>query len=467
MQKILSHFSTTKFFFMWATCTSIMFTSCDEASVVGLDVQPETDLLNVFYKDTATIHTRTVKEDSLKTNPNTIGVLGKYLDPVFGELNASLYRQLKLNVTIKITDSINNISQFGKNPICDSVILVLHYDTTTFYGKTTFSPQKVSVYEVSENLSTSATYYSNQNLSKYATDLTAADGYTFTPKPKEKLLIDGKQVAPQLRIPLDISFGQTILNRPTIDKTTLSSNTNFQNFFKGVYITTEASNVTSGEGNILNLQMQNSAVTIYYHYTGRNKNNTSDSTYRVNYSFTFKDVAGFNHFAHDYTKAIPDIQTQLANPSQKQNDVVYTQGMAGLKTKIQFPYIMNWVDSGAIGINKAELIIKLDSDSANAIGDFAPPEKFFLWSIQDDGTSFPLPDYNAVYFGGTYDAANKEFKFNITRYIQQILSKQRNNNGLYLVSYYPLTTANRAVISGGSATSTKPMKLNITYTKIH
>ncbi|MBL7883437.1 MAG: hypothetical protein JNL69_05175, partial [Bacteroidia bacterium] len=47
---------------------SILVSSCNKESQLGLDVQPEGDLLNVLWSDTTTIYTRTVREDSLRTD---------------------------------------------------------------------------------------------------------------------------------------------------------------------------------------------------------------------------------------------------------------------------------------------------------------------------------------------------------------------------------------------------------------
>ena len=120
--QILSRQGVTKFFFIIPFCVSICLTSCDEASVVGLDVQPENDLLNVGYQDTTSIVTRTIKGDSLITDESLIttgiGLIGKYIDPVFGTATASMYTQVRLPSDIASTT-------FGTDPICDSIILSL------------------------------------------------------------------------------------------------------------------------------------------------------------------------------------------------------------------------------------------------------------------------------------------------------------------------------------------------------
>ena len=129
--QILSRAIGTKFFFILPLCLSISLTSCDETSVVGLDVQPENDLLNVGYQDTTTVFTRTFDGDSLNTDESLIssgvGLIGKYIDPVYGTATASMYTQVRLPSNILSTT-------FGTAPVCDSIVLSLVYDGPV-YGK--------------------------------------------------------------------------------------------------------------------------------------------------------------------------------------------------------------------------------------------------------------------------------------------------------------------------------------------
>jgi hypothetical protein len=78
-----------------------------------------------------------------------------------------------------------------------------------------------------------------------------------------------------------------------------------------------------------------------------------------------------------------------------------------------------------------------------------------------------LPDANEgdSYLGGSYNSTTQEYRFNIARYIQQVLTGEKNNNGLYLLAGNGSINANRVVL-GGAGSSTLPMKLNITYTKL-
>ena len=130
----------------------------------------------------------------------------------------------------------------------------------------------------------------------------------------------------------------------------------------------------------------------------------------------------------------------------------------------------HWADSGAIGINKAELVIKADTSLITALCDtFPPPTSLIVFAIADDGSMVPVPDAfeGATYFGGTFNKTTQTYTFNITRYIQQILDGKRNNNGIYILASNGVLYSNRVIIGGGSSASARQMKLNITYTKLH
>lgn len=458
--KILSRAIGTKFFFILSLGLSICLTSCDESSVVGLDVQPENDLLNVIYEDSTTIYTRTVDADSLITDESLISsgvaLIGKYIDPVFGPASASMYTQVRLPSGITPTT-------FGVSPTCDSIILSLVYEGTV-YGKKERKNLKLSVHQVTQSMSTSTTYYSNSTLTYNSTDLTQADGHLFKANTIDSVAtVGGLLLKPQVRAPLDNLFGQLLLNAATAGS--LADNTTFQSFLNGIYITTEnTTGLLSEEGNIVHFKMGESKITLYY------QNSTADS---LSYDFSLGSVARFNHFKHDYSTGGIDtgLDMQINNPTPPTfNQTVFVQGMAGVKTKIEFPHLMSWVDNGAIGVNKAELLISVDTNLLDLykLDTFAAPSALILFGINDDGTTYAIPDAfeGASYFGGTYNSGTVQYKFNIARYIQQILDGDRNNNGLYILASNGAVNANRVVICGASS-STRPMKLNLTYTKIH
>lgn len=453
--KILPRLTEAKFFLIVIVVLSVFLTSCDESSIVGLDVQPANDLLDVNLVDTTTLITKTVKMDSLRTDETIMQLftnnvlLGTYIDPIFGKSTASVYTQINLNTSNP---------GFGVNPTIDSVVLALVIDTA-FYGKRQISAQQMSIYQLSEDLKIDSSYHSDNSLSTVGSDLA---NYTFIPNFTQWDTILGEPLKPQLRIPLDANFGQAILNNQ--NTTNLASNTAFQNFMKGFYITTEnTASLNSGEGNIFsfNVKDSQSRLTLYYH---------NDTAASLKYDFSTSAAARFSKFSHDFTSVNTDLASQLSVSPPPQNDVVFVQSMSGTKVKIEMPYILNWSnDKGPAGINKAELVIKINTDATYELGTFAAPEKLMLYGINDDGTDFILPDLFETrpnYFGGVYNATTQEYRFNISRYIQQLLIGERKNNGMYLLAFNGAIHANRLVIGGGGNGSAYQMKLNITSTKV-
>jgi hypothetical protein len=81
-----------------------------------------------------------------------------------------------------------------------------------------------------------------------------------------------------------------------------------------------------------------------------------------------------------------------------------------------------------------------------------------------------LPDdpyfTNAAYWGGGYDATNKEYRFRITRYIQDIILNDNFEPSIYLVIEGAASNVNRLILGG-----TKPddassrLRLEVYYTE--
>ncbi len=458
MRNIVSRITIVKFLLFVSVSTFVFLTSCDESSIIGLNVQPTNDLLNVVYNDTSTLLTRSVKMDSLRTDAAQLqsvsynALFGTYLDPIFGKTSASIYTQLTLS-------SIN--PNFGINPIIDSVVLSLVYDTTSCYGKIQKAQQNISVYQLSENLIPSNVYYSNYSPSLLVSATDLANGFAFTPNLTSTNTIDGEVLKPCLRVQLNSAFGQSILSSQSSGN--LLNTTAFQNFMKGLYITTEnTTSLNNGEGNILKINYADyqTKLRLYYHC----------DTAHLKYDLSIGTTAAlFSHFKHTFINS--DLISQINEASDKQNDLVYLQSMAGVKVKIKMPYIMNLNTTYIHRINKAELVIKIDTTAPYQSGTYTPPTQLIVLGINDIGEDFVLSDFYeranysyGYYIGGSYNSVTNEYRINISRYIQQILDGKIKNNGLHLLAFQGAFYANRVVIGGGS-NSAYHMKLNLTYTK--
>lgn len=427
---------------------SALFSACEKPSEIGLEVQPANDQLNVIYCDTISLVTYSVLEDSIRTDETSSNLLGYYEDPVFGKHTAGFYSQIRLS---------SNAPTFGANPHIDSLVLSLRYKG--YYGDT-LAPQSVKVYQVTDAMYKDSSYYSNRELHITGTLLGAK---TFYPTPTDSVYVGEDTLAALLRIRLDNNcvLGSNFLTLEGASQ--ISDNTNFLDYFKGLYVTAVPATST---GCIMSFDLLNnlSGVTLYY------KNDTGGDTLEYKYSFVVNEnCARFNHFDHArYLYADPYLKSEIYGDTAKGDSLLFLQGMAGLKIKIQYPYLRDLVKSGRIAVNNAELIIPVEENDAT-MDRYVPPEKLVLIEEKDGQIRFLLDQYEGTgYYGGTYDEDKKQYKFNISQHIQQVIDGIKENLGLSLVVY---TTdrpnkANRVIIKGSKRQAEK-LKLLITYTKLY
>lgn len=431
-------FSATFFFSPYKVVVVVLavisILSCKKPDGVGLEVQPPEEKLSIITANDSSCISYTVPEDSLlsdEDNGALLNLLGSYVDPVFGKTTASFLTQFILS---------KNAPDFGTNALLDSVVLILDYQG--FYGDVSpaTGAQQIKVYELTSSIEKSKSYYTSFNPLPYIEETTFIADYTTVPNPVDTI---------PLRVPLNVSFGQRFFD-PS-NSSNLTDNAGLLSFFKGLYITTHNPFQNEGEGAILYFNLLNGASKIRFYFHNTNGPSTFDLI--IN-----NDCARINVFQHDYSLS-PGIINQLTDPTLGQSKI-YVQSMAGLKSKITFPSLEQWIDSMPIGINKAELEFSV---LENSIDKYQPPSKLLLVALDENGK---LMSTNAEFIGinyliGEYNTVSQKYRFNIFRYIQQVLAEKKKHFGFYLISENPTLSASRVVIEGG-----KNIVLNLTYTKL-
>ncbi len=429
-----SGFLTGLFLFILA------FSSCKKADTIGLEVLPEEDRLEGVHTDSVTILAHIMVEDSLNTTGTPYHVLGSHNDPIFGLSKASIYTQVRPAALSP---------GFGTNPTIDSVVLSLAYagyyaDIMKLGGEQSFS-----VHRLLEGMNDTLTYYSDDTLDYQKLPLGTFTGLVET---RDSVSINGVNEPPQMRILLNESFGQEILN-----STSLSSDENFLADFKGFYITPATQNLSTGAGSLLYIDPESAytKLIVYYH---------NDSVAAATpFNFVVNEITKrFNNFTHDYSNAF-DINAQLAD-STLGADKLYLQSLASLKAKITFPHLDNFLANGQeIAINKAELIFPVADNTTERL---SPPSKMALVKKGSDGKDKFLDDniYESPDFvGGFYNSTTEEFAFNIPRHMQSLLKDTTADKSIYLLVSFARTTGNRVIING-TQNADKPLKLRLTYT---
>jgi hypothetical protein len=473
-QKLISEnlrvrFAPAKFFLAVAALAFIGLASCKKDTNVGLNVQPVADILNVKVSDTTLVHAYTMKEDSLRTSGGlTNYVLGTYWDPLFGKTNASIYTQFVLpgaDVNIDFDPA-----HLNKNLYCDSLVMTISYGTI-FYGDTT-SPQTIKVYRMTDQILVNTNYNSDTNIRYYPTPIGIK---TFYPTPNTKTILSGHPVGTHIRVRMDRSFGQMILDQS--GQQALSTNANFVTFIPGFYIHAENNNLTPGKGAMLYLPMTDTLTKLTVYYKNLNTPSPGDTT--LNFSFEVNvNSARFAHFDHDYTTADNSLQNELvaashASTTTPPNEpLLFVSSLSGTKVKVDFPNIMNWIKTGPIAVSKAQLVIDVAPSpilTPPTTPTYAPCGQLALVNIDSLGHEIVMIDNleGVDYFGGTYDSYNNQYTFNIARYFQEVLTGRQKNRGLYLVATSSSIAANRTILGGATNTGGFKMYLRLAYNKLH
>ncbi|WP_293300951.1 DUF4270 domain-containing protein [Pedobacter sp. UBA4863] len=459
-----------------------LFASCEKTSTIGLEIDPGSAIEGNLI-DTATVFSRTVKDDAAATNNLTRYPLGFINDPLLGTTGASL--ALSVNLP-------NDAYDFGTNAVLDSAVLVLNFGGE-FYGDSTVN-YTIDVHQLTNNLTKESSYLSSKTYPIENTLLANYTGKVFPSTPfKITDIVTGaldtlKSVTPQLRLKLDNIFITD--NIVGLGAASLKYNSYFQNAFKGLHVQIRpTSQAAMGNGGLMFFNFgssANSGIMLYY----RKQNATTTTaidTVSVNFPIANSVAAVAASVTNTYST---DVQAQLSNTTNTQFATTYLKPLGGLRTKLSFPYLQKMkAEVGKMVINKAELVVDLSTGTDVAPFKAAPRLALYRYDIADQRKNVPDndagdgyttagdPRANSATFGGYFDAVNKRYVFSITAYLQDLLDGKTENYGTYLAvtpaAAFELSpsfgTAYRAVIGSfkkNPAATDNLLKLNIYYTKI-
>jgi hypothetical protein len=382
------------------------------------------------------VDSKTIVDPAYSTANVSNGVVGSMNDPIFGKVVCGFYTQCRLS---------KDGSVFTDNPVVDSCVLSLNYYDS--YGKNT-QPITIAVYEVTETMDPlSKTYLTSSTFGVNGSPIGIA--YNFVPNFTDSVKTISGAEAPQMRIKLNNSFGQRVLN---MDSASLSSNTNFLNLIKGIYVSAQGA---LGNG-ISNVSLSDSKVAIYYH------NNTNDSL-QFNLDINTSS-ARVNHFDHIYSGII---QQALAS-SLVSDSLLYIQSGAGTKVKVTFPTLLDLPTN--IAINKAELIVTKWNDPNGYDTIFPIPSFIYVSKINAAGAdeSFSALDNNGLATDNTQTENGTNYTrytFNITQHMQSVVKRSYPNNGFH-ISLSSAAKSDRLILSNFKSDNKFRIRLKLTFTKL-
>jgi len=408
--------------------------------------------------------------------------IGTYTDPVYGETKYEFVSQVSLG-----TAGVD----FGMNRRLDSVVLNIPYfstvesregDDTTYSLDSIYGNGKVDIkifenrYFLSNfdpnNVDEAAVYYSDfgnviaSNAGEEIKPLNENNGANpllirFNPDEKEIKLtvLDDMNVknvterlTPRLRQKLDLEYWrQKIFNLPS-GASQLSSDSNFQNYLRGLYFTVE--NPLNG-GVLTYLNMNEASITLYYNsdildISDFNGNGQTDDFFNIDSSFKI-NIAGTQAVLTESSIPQP-IQTSIANSFDAENgsDRLYLKGGPGAMAFIDLfgPDQDNDGEADALTELRAKNVLVNEAnlefyvDQSIVTGGSSEPERIVIYDFVTNGfladfeiTSNGAPTQNLNHLGRLERVSGNglKYKIRLTDHIAQILSGDRENNRLALV----------------------------------
>lgn len=415
------------------------FISCKkDESNIGNDINPNG--LNILKTDTFTVITYSSELDSLESDETAVSLLGAYNDPEFGLVDCGIVTQVRLS-----SEAPNFVDPTSIT--VDSVVLSFLFTSLDYYAN--LDDIDVEVYQITDDLvRDDQVYYTFETPNTTGSSLVLNGSETISPDPYTDVIVGDDTLDPQIRIHLDPTFGQTLID----NSDQMTTNDEFLEYFKGIYIKiTDPNSISSGNGTVLYLSPEETLSKMVVYYTS----SQGSKTFSLNIN---SKCARYGVMNFDRTGT--NVEAVLNNPDLGQ-DKFYMQG-SSIRAQFEFPYIMDFQKDRKRIINKAELIMPIQDFQSDV---FDPTTALFLARVVDKSTSTYTQDYSSL-TTESYDEDNKEYRFIMTSEIQAILDGDLENAAfrVYPTNFFG-STIERIIFNGANSSSKYKTRLEITYTE--
>lgn len=412
-----------------------IISSCTEKStIIGSGLLPGQDFLKIQSTNAINVFSYTEFIDSVRTNNKTYSYLGGLHDPYFGDMTSDFVAQLRLFKKWP-----------GGGPFeVDSV--KLFFSIAGAKGQLN-TEQEMRIYEINEMLIADTSYFSGRD-PQAGSQMAALQIPTIT-----------KDTIQDFSIILPLAFGKYLM--ADTNKLNQEGGANdFRSFFKGIYVTVvegvkSAQSAKAAGPRLMALTFNTGDfdIRVYYH------NATSTGLYFdfiINVNSVRYNRYSFVHSAGDADKKIKHIGDGI------KDSLSYLQAFNGVFTRLNFPGLAQYKDSGSISVNRARLIVSVFLDDA-LYKTTTVPSRIYLSYKTEKGIRFALPDYNIspTYFDGTFNGTTTKYSFNIGSFVQEYLEGKIPLPEVEM--YLPDGEYKNAILRAND--STLPVKFELTYTK--
>lgn len=454
-------------------CTKI------DSTTLGGDLIPAVDNVNTFDTIINLEGTQGLFNDTTRIGLNETHLLGSITNnPLFGQTNADIFLQLSPTFFPYYFGNANDTIDITKDPLTgfDSAYLFLSFKA--FYGDTN-APQKLQLFKLADtitNFTNNTAYTIKYQPNDSAASRLLLGEVTITPKDLRNKTYYGLKnrdsSANQIRIPLNTPDGLAFLQTLSKRDSTRTSNDAFVNdslfktFYKGFAVMTDR-NVGNGLF-YTNLADQGTRLEIHYRRKNKNKLDTTHTSLFFSTGITSSSVSASAHA--NYIKRNREVSGSakpVEYPNNQQANALYIQSVPGTFATLKIPGLDTFKNSI---VHRAEILIEQIPGEDAAIDNALTPPRFLYLDLKDTGSitkyktiyydlnpsAFYEPDNSSFfypsnagidfnYFGGYLRYKNDAFgnriayyEFNISRYVQNMITKRGINYDLRLYAPYNL-----------------------------
>lgn len=404
-------------------------TRINESTSLGGDLIPPVDNINTFEAFLETEADNRLMIDTTKVYFNDELALGQIYDPEFGSIHADAY----FNIS---SPNYFFYPYFNRDSVkIDSVVLSLAYQAS--YGDTN-SNLTLRVREIAQNAGFNDTTLYAFSQAPFSTVGAELGSKTFQVKrlSDSTLFIrkrDTSKIANAIRIPLDTLLGRRLVNYDTSNTANgaYRNDSIFKSLFRGFAIQADMS------GNALvyinPTDVLKTKLTVYFRYT---KNGITDTTQSDYFHATggqanlVRRTPGGNWLSY-LNNGIPN------------DEKIYLPTSPGSMAQVRIPALDTFRN---VVVHRAELIASplpgmMDGTFDYPLGlfmDRISPRGDTAYTFDNDmllSNGFTAFTYDIRTYGGLLNR-DSTFRFNITRYVQTLVTQRLRNDSLRL--YVPI-----------------------------
>ena len=424
---------------------------------IGVGLPDANANTGAYLVDTLTIKASTVLRDSIITSSSSSLLVGRYVDPQLGTITAKSY------VSFGLTGAFLP----DQTAVFDSLVLVLKplvastANPHTRYGDTTKTQTLVDVRRLNSFIRPNQYGYASPNLTKMDARISSSS---------ENPLVVPIRARPNLpTLRLRLTDSRTQANSSAFGRALMASGKsrqlNTQEQLDALYPGLALFPAATDNASLVqfNATSSDAALVIYYH-------DPIDPSTAQSYSFSLSTGRHFYQAEADRTAtALRSLSTPTAVSlgslrSGATEQQTYIQGVLGLQTKLEIPYLTNLRNFGKnLIITSATMTAEIPNTTNVTTANLPPPPTLTVTTTDQgnrQGTTSVASGVNYSTSVSTLAGLPQSgYSWSVLTYCQDVLSNRIPNNGMLVNTAAPVLP--ERVVLGGPNRSANKIQLRL------